>query len=85
MWQGCVWLACMTEGCACKGVMCGRGCACKGGGCAWQGGVRARGAYVPCMPPLPCTPPPSVNRITDACKNVLPANFVCGQKLHITV
>ena len=62
-------------------------------GCTCPGGVPAQGVYLPgwctcqgctCLGGVPtwgvpAQVPPSVNRMTDMCKNITFANFVCGR------
>ena len=68
-------------GCTCPGVYLPGGYTCLRG-CTCSGGIPARGVYLgrctcPGTPPPP--PPPWTEWLTDSCKNITFANFVCGR------
>ena len=68
-----------------KGVYLPRGVYLAKGGVPAQGrvylprGVPAQGVYLPMWGTCPGNPPPTVDRMTDTCKNITLANFVCGR------
>ena len=60
------------------GCVCSQGGVCSGGVCS-RGGVLGEGGVLVSQLALRQTPPPPVDRITDACKNITLTQFRCGR------